>query len=231
MTPVLIFVHLEKTAGSTMREILSQEYGRRGFFYDNWWGRCEFELAKRCQAGDCPDAIWGHFKYFGIGEHLNRPCEYFTLLRDPVQRFVSYYNHQLRKERSKLYDLIWQEGVGLRRMLQPWANQHHNHYVRWLSGKLCGELCQADMDRALWALDQCSLLGFTWAFDKLFRVLKGRYGWVTESYKNRHVRGSGSLFDKIDLGLIREIEEANSMDVELYQHALEKWKDFYEWPE
>lgn len=29
---VLIFVHLEKTGGSTMRHILENEYGAQGFF-------------------------------------------------------------------------------------------------------------------------------------------------------------------------------------------------------
>lgn len=75
------------------------------------------------------DLLYGH-ALFGLHRHLDRPCRYFTLLRDPVQRVVShYYYHKRRYPDSTL------AARNLKTFLQsdhPVAQS--NRQVRFLSG-------------------------------------------------------------------------------------------------
>src|SRR6185436_6082694 len=46
--------------------------------------------------------------YFGVHEFLPQPCTYITMLREPVDRIVSYYYHLRRDINSELHTVTRQ---------------------------------------------------------------------------------------------------------------------------
>ena len=84
------FVHIPKCAGSSFRAVLKRWFGDQLMIWDSD-DRDAFrqEIDRRPVL---PGAVAGHFR-FGLHESVAaRPC-YISLVRDPVDRFVSVYKH------------------------------------------------------------------------------------------------------------------------------------------
>lgn len=95
-----VFIHIPKTAGSTLRRVLAREYGRQRVLYvepgNSAWNRHhtgEESLQEQVAKRDIR-LITGHLP-FGVHSTLRRACRYFSLMRDPVARAISeyYYAH------------------------------------------------------------------------------------------------------------------------------------------
>jgi hypothetical protein len=81
MTPQVIFVHIEKTAGSSIVKSLIEPN-----IDDNYRIR---RLSSYIQHRDA-DCIHGHNPY-GFHHFTQRPVEYIAMFRDPIDRAVSWY--------------------------------------------------------------------------------------------------------------------------------------------
>ena len=97
-----VFVHVPKTSGSTIRSILSRQYGIEKITYfepgtSHWRQRnapgSDFSEATFL-AKEVPERgislITGNYP-FGIHRHLKAACRYFTMVRDPTDRCISEY--------------------------------------------------------------------------------------------------------------------------------------------
>ena len=101
--PVLIFLHLPKTGGSSLREFLKAKCGHENYYQTYWSkatglgdrGQVNQFIALPQEERDRFDLIMGHFSY-GLHRFLSRPCVYVTLLRNPLERFCSFYLQLLR---------------------------------------------------------------------------------------------------------------------------------------
>jgi hypothetical protein len=98
---VLVFEHIPKTAGSTLRTVLRRLYGRGLFLHTNVrapLGRFE-ELQEEVRSGRRPIRAIGSHVGYGLHERLPGALRYahFTLLRDPIQRTISDYYYGLQE--------------------------------------------------------------------------------------------------------------------------------------
>ena len=105
MNDTLIFLHLPRTGGTTLRDILDKQYPDDvtlenkslldtdpNFNVDNKPEKDQFKLVK------------GHV-YFRIHEHINQKCTYFSMMRNPIERTISIYNYIKKRSSHKDYDL------------------------------------------------------------------------------------------------------------------------------
>jgi hypothetical protein len=93
--PTLIFLHIHKTAGTSLKHLLTRLYPRdTTLLMDQRYFRLQDaldELAGLEPAGlERIDCLIGHVAY-GVHRLLPRPPAYITMLREPVARTLSHY--------------------------------------------------------------------------------------------------------------------------------------------
>jgi Sulfotransferase family len=146
--PVLIFFHIPKTGGKTMKFIVQRNFSNQYFDCEldvpdtALWARSTARIAgkfhdvpiERQRAVRC---IVGEHMTLDVAGIFDRPSKFFTVLREPVDRIISsFYSGRTHAELPSqrfIKDMTLEEyldsGMGL---------DHDNHQVRMLSG--CPEL-------------------------------------------------------------------------------------------
>jgi len=225
---VYAFVHIDKTAGRTVRAVLRRSFGA---------GHCEIRTPYARRSGDRHDRsvyvnaddlrrvrrIYRHLR--GIAGHNVKPysdldaacpeIRYLTFLRDPVSRYLSHF-----KNRAETYG---------RADFDRWAAQDsmRDFQTRSLAG-------EANLQRALDLVSRrIGFVGLNEAFDESLLML-GQ--WLAEPGFRPEYRPVNRLVDKerprdaaraqADLGYLDTPEvrdrllELNALDQQLYDFAV-----------
>jgi hypothetical protein len=230
----LIFIHIGKTAGTTLRVILERIYGRNETYllYPGEPGYNDFndfltlnEASKRGIRLYC-----GHIA-FGLHRRIPQPTTYITVLRDPVERTISNY-FEVKKvlcDRNKGTEAYSDFHKAARMDLAEFVSSGimpyltHNHQVQMLSNsRPMGQCSAADLERAKENLvNHFSIVGLTERFDETLVLMRRRFGWNVSGYSRKNVaaqRGRGNDFPEGTIDLVRE---CNRLDLELYCFAEE----------
>lgn len=222
---IVIFLHIPKTAGSTLMRILEHQYGSERVLklYDSTFGDevsgLSAEELRRTRV------IAGHF-YFGAHLRLPGAFRYLTFLRDPVARVVSHYEFVRRRPEHYLHE------AALSLSLADYvrfcgAAEPNNDQTRLLAGghmaSTDGTCSPAMLAAAKQNLDVHAAVGLTEAFDASLVLMRRTFGWKRPLYVRRNVSarsGAGPLSAEE-----REVVEAhNSLDAELYRYACERFR-------
>ena len=136
----LIFLHVPKTAGWTLRGVLRYKYPSEILFLDDRYealgGIEKVPLEDRRRAR----VVTGHV-FYGVHEHIPQPSDYITVLRDPIARVVSMYNHILRRPQHRLHDEVAGSGIGLEEFARASDDPGlDNQQTRLISGRGAGEV-------------------------------------------------------------------------------------------
>jgi hypothetical protein len=187
--PLHVFLHVPKTAGSSLRTVLSREYGaRKVFYYDlpagdrRGFDAIGAEMRERLR-GRTAGLVTGH-QFLGIHQALRVPCTYFTLLRDPIERVLSEYfyaftypHHRLREEitSGRLSPMEFLAGP---RHAQPTAQASQ------LAGRTTRPAAEAAIANIRHAI---AAVGIAEEFDRSLLLFARRLGWAPPLYVARNV--------------------------------------------
>jgi len=220
---LLVFVHIRKTAGMTLRHILHRQYGGRrsvrllkNFFTDSERSRADVENIVNAVPDDLR-VIHGHILYW---DDLPWPdgTAFFTLLRNPIERALSHY-YWLRARNSKfelpLEDAIAQGAVP------------DNLQTRVIAGSNppFGETSAEMLRTAIDHLARFSVVGLTERFDESVALMTRTFGWQPRLYATANATPNRQPRAEIAPETLRLIERHNALDVELYQHAKTKFEE------
>lgn len=244
----LIFLHIPKTAGSTLRKVITQQYRADQTLkcYYQKQGISLREALDEMKALSKEPAegikiICGHVG-FGIHEHLPWPCSYFTMLRDPIDRVISGYYHILRDSSHKFQAQVQRMSLkeyvssGLLRSEAARINAVNamdNAQTRLLSGHVVeAEISGAPLDygpcdkemleRAKKNLrERFKVVGLSERFDESLMLFKKTLGWSSIYYVKANVGWNRTRKEQISKDTLRCIEKYNELDFELYMYARE----------
>jgi hypothetical protein len=206
----LVFVHINKTAGTTLRYILRSSFGARHCDVEPWhgaWSDPPFsseDLRRVRRLYPRLASIAGH-RVTGYAD-LDEPgveLRYVTILREPVALCASRFQYQLDYRRKT--DLVFEEWIQ-----RDWV---WNAQTKRIAGTSSADDAVATIER------KGIFVGLTERFDESMVLLKAlRAPELDISYEPVNVAKSSRvardlLEDDVTRGLI---EEANRADIELY---------------
>ena len=234
--PLLLFVHIPKTAGTTLRTVLSMnEPGARSRAVGNVFkggGGISRTVVPRLRQGNLPDLtrirlIRGHVP-LGVRDlyapHLaeGREMRCFTFLREPADRTLSHF-FAIRAE-GRAYGL---PPLGPNATLDEALERgyvHDNLQTRMLSGltEPFDEVDDDMLERAKHNLsEELAFFGLTERFDESLVLAKQRLGLRTILYRSSRVNTGRPRGNDIPADLREAAERCNRYDMELYAFAQE----------
>jgi hypothetical protein len=226
LTPdqALIFIHIPKTAGSTLHRIIHRHY-RTGELYhtdrqpQGWHAFMQWPEQERANI----KLLMGHIE-MGVAAFLPRPAHYFTMLRDPIQRAISYYGHVRRIADHYCHHLLHEQQMSLADFARSGADvMMDNGQTRMLAGVLYdipyGQLTNDVLVEAQKNLDACLLVGLTEQFDRSLLLMRCLFGWQKLFYARRNVSQNRVQPDGDTLAAVAQV---NRFDQALYAHGAKR---------
>jgi hypothetical protein len=250
--PLVCFLHLVNTGGLALYPSLQWHYAPRAALPGaRWWrgapdryvSREMFRIrpnfpesvgssfVEQIAAIDAASVrlVLGHFR-FGVHALLGRPAVYFTLLRDPVARVVSYYRWMKRQSPR------WLQVCGRELTIEEWLDDPRfsgvirNDMVRSLAGvggpEWTPDGAPADdpawVEVALRNLDvHFRAVGIMERYDASVERLRRAFGWRVVVPSQRR-RSPGP--PEIPAAVRRKVEGYNALDAALYRQVVERFE-------
>lgn len=237
---VVIFMHVPKTAGTSLRHIVQSQFQPNNVFEFYNLKTLPPKVRKGIEKyNNLSEAQQKAIKFvsghvgFGLHEFLSRPCTYITVLRDPVERVISYYYFLLRNQNIIVKDKTLSEFV------QTFGGVH-NSMTCYLSGlTLQAQLQDSSIDLKSQQFAQETLekakinlenhfkvVGFVDRFDETCILLKKILGWnIPAFYTRKNVAKNSNVTREISPETLSLIHKFNQLDIQLYSYAREKFED------
>jgi hypothetical protein len=244
----VVFLHIGKTAGSTLHRILRRHYPAELTYVIPTGARAERIGSPRETGGAGRSRtprekslerfaalpaerraqlrlVLGH-TVFGIHELLPGPATYLTLLRDPLRLVPSQYRYISQTRGHRLHDAVGRMTLAeyVRSGVSINAN---NSQTRAVAGDLDTPFGSCDEELLLRAqrnIEQhFAVVGLTERFDDSLLLMRQAFGWTRLHYVRAKVsRGPAQapLSDDERAAIL----ELNELDVRLYRWAAERFE-------
>jgi hypothetical protein len=224
-SPTLIFLHIPKTGGISLRDTLLASCVPDRVFrilhpIDDQNALAALPSSERAAF----QMVEGHM-YYGVHELIPRPCAYLTILREPLARIRSFYSYVRRNDWHHLHARIHQESLSLADSFRVGLTvELDNFMTRALTGLHnihvpFGGVTEAMFHEARAHLDSCAVVGTTDRMPLLYAMLSRVLGLVAGTPP--HLNGSTpeQLGAAADDELRALILRHNRFDQLLYEHA------------
>lgn len=229
----VIHLHVSKTAGTSLREVLCRQYGKGAV---HKVGGIDPSGDPRVLPADDLRAIEqkgirafsGHMA-FGLHEYIPGPSTYVTLLRNPIERIRSDYDWRMRHPESLLHRELSRNPT-----LDEFLEHRFvralvdNRQTRLLGLPLLAWDRPIDRDTLRIAkrnLDAFTVAGLVERFDDSVAAMSRLLGWTVPARPRLNV---SSTREEPPAHTIRTLRERNQLDLELYAFAAERFSDLFD---
>jgi Sulfotransferase family len=226
------FVHMQKTAGTTLTRRLRNCFGETAMCPNDVERagnpmRAAFDVehlqAAFASRRDEIRVVTGHYPHC-VSEMLGVPFTTFTVLRDPVERTLSVLRQARSKNPERSFEELYADPFRLHTLIV-------NHMVRMLSatpddmpgGRVTyvdfGERHLENAKRTL--ADRVDAFGLQEEFDRFCAELEGRYGWDLGPPQHALRTEPQAVTEELRERIARD----SHLDVQLYAYAQELWRE------
>lgn len=232
----LIFMHIPKTAGTSLRSIFERFYDTEDIYTIYEDHIKEFK--------DVPDdkkikikVFFGHVS-FGVHNYIPQPASYVTFLRDPGERVLSLYAHVSKDKNHPYYKQFDFDKLTIADFVQTGITlEADNEQTRFVSGidARFGECTTEMLETAKENINKYfAVVGLSEYFDESVLLMKMAFGWKVPFHLSikRMVSGVVSPFyEKTNVSVGRPrikdlssedlaaIRKYNELDMQLYLYA------------
>lgn len=221
----IIFLHIPKTAGTTLNHILDRQYPARAVHKFGPHAQASVAAFKTMPQTDKAriQLLSGHMG-FGLHTAFPQAATYFTMLRDPVERVLSYYHFIHRTPDHYLYDTIVSNNMSLLECLENkipvMMNNGQTRLLSGVWGKVGFGKCDADMLAVAQEnlVKHFAVVGLMEEFDASLLLLQQAFAWENIFYKRRNVTKEQKQVDEATREAVLAV---NQLDLKLYAFAQE----------
>lgn len=229
-SPTVIYVHIHRTAGTTLRQIIQRQYAapERYYFDDPGHSLAHFRGLSSAHRAKLK-LLEGHME-FGLHKHLPQAATYITVLRHPIKRAVSYYHLLRRVPRHPLYNFINDNNLSLLDLIEsqkaPLLANGQTRILSGLGGQYSFGTCPPQvLEQAKQNLKQSfSVVGLTERFDETLLLFQRTLGWRNLFYTRENATPQKLQENPIDDHTLALLTEYNQLDLALYDYAVELFK-------
>jgi len=240
----VVFHHIPKCAGTSVSRALrikyflsehsiaasgSSQVAEKQYHDDKLCQFKRLDVTRKLRIDLLHYFMWKDYYYTGghvpfnsvIYENFKSSYKFVTVLRDPVERYISEYFYNYNRDHQAKVDIPIEEyiysEIGIRN-----------------ASKLCEYLCgnrsydpyemQVNFNNAKLNLDNFSVIGFTDDMEQFRTHLKEALGTTIKiGVENKRKTSQKSVNDQITPSIRKEIERLCSLDTELYEYAKIKY--------
>jgi len=217
--PFLLFLHVPKNGGTTLRSIVDLQYGPASVltYYNQTDRQLLDNVPYMLLKPDLPyRALIGHF-HFGVHDPLPERVRYVTLLREPIARTISEYHERLATGPTRA-ELAKPDGtyLSLAEALERYPEHYDNQQVRYIAGVREGRAVnEKDLARALANLDgHFAFVGTVERFDESLLLMGRRLGWRPCVYDR--LNRKGGMRHATEQAVHERLLALNELDLRLY---------------
>ena len=219
---MLVFIHINKTAGSTVRYILRSSFGTRHCEVEPWhaqWSGAPFsseDLPRLRKVYPRLESIAGHrlTGYIDLQENGTQ-FNYFTFMRDPIKTCASRFQYNVQYRKKK--DLIFEEWIQ-----KDWTRNSQTKLIAGVS----------DVEKAIRIIkDKNIFVGLVEHFDESMLILKKlRAKNLNISYKRVNIASSNNIAKELlsHENTRQMLIEANQADQDLYDFVKQELYPSYQ---
>jgi Galactose-3-O-sulfotransferase len=227
-----VFLHVPKTAGTTLRATLRFKYPAETVTLHDLtdpgaaMARIPLEVRRSARV------ITGHLPY-GVHRHIPQDCDYVTVLRHPVARAVSEYHYIRSHPGHRFHDELVSGDLSLAEFIEHPRGVKDNLQVRMMAARREGELVrhatggsmertelgERTLEEAKRTLESFLVVGLTERFDESFILIRRALGWKLPMYASRRVGKRAATAGPPRADDLELVRARNQLDVELYEHA------------
>jgi len=213
----IFFLHIPKTAGTSLREIIIKNYGIENcyFIYSKGAGFNTLDDFKSLdkQKINKYKVFMGHVTY-NTELFKDIDAEFVTFIRNPIDRIISYYQHIMNNDTK-----FAEQKVSLLRYLENSKDiQLHNHQVRVLSNLRNLPITNKHLVHAKQNYkNKFLLVGLVEDFHESIKILSKKYKWKFSDNIKANVSKNKidrQYYSKLE---ISKIKAMNELDFKFYR--------------
>ncbi len=228
----LIFLHIPKSAGSTLSRVIDWEYDPLRICYlDGRFYFWAFRSVTKWPAHRLAQiqVFKGHMP-FGLHRVLPQASTYMTALREPIGRVISEYYYRLQHNwthpiaNHAMKDLTLEEYVttvpydNVQTKMLAGADTPYDFFSGPCSADML-EIAKDNMSRHF------SLVGLTERFEETLALAKILFGWKIDHYTSIRENRGRPKKEQVPPHIRALIGERNAFDVALYQFGVSLFND------
>lgn len=224
----IIFLHIPKTAGTTLNQILRRQYRSSEILFLGANAQTSIAAYQNLQDAkkEAIRLVAGHTA-FGFHRFVPGPATYFTFLREPIERVVSFFHYVKQSPQHYLNEAVANElsdisafvGSGITKMIDN--GQTRMISGTWLEpayGGINAEILQQAKDNLS---RYFTVVGLTEEFDASLLLLQEAFNWRDIHYVRQNVTRVAEKERKLSVNERHMIERYNEWDMALYAYAVE----------